>query len=156
MSYVQEVLQPGEELKYQGIIHWVTYLHGIAWLLAALIVWIIVPASWSERFVVRAVIIVLATAGVFWLGRAAFHIWITEIAVTNRRVIYKCGLVSRTTAEMHMDKIESVKIDQSILGRIFDYGKVTVQGTGAGTGSLGKIDEPIAAPLQLRNHITGT
>ena len=102
MSYVQEVLLPGEELKYQGVIHWVTYLHGIAWLLAALIVWIIVPASWGERFVVRAVIIVLATAGVFWLGRAAFHIWITEIAVTNRRVIYKCGLVSRTTAEMHM------------------------------------------------------
>jgi hypothetical protein len=53
---------------------------------------------------------------------------------------------------MHMDKIESVKVDQSILGRIFDYGKVTVQGTGAGTGSLGKIDEPIAAPLQLRPH----
>ena len=58
MSYVQEVLQPGEELKYQGAIHWVTYLHGVAWLLAALIVWMVVPASWGERFVVRAVIIV--------------------------------------------------------------------------------------------------
>jgi uncharacterized membrane protein YdbT with pleckstrin-like domain len=156
MSYVQQVLQPGEELKYQGVIHWVTYLHGVAWLLAALIVWIIVPTSWSERFVVRAVIVILAAGGVFWLARAAFHAWTTEIAVTNRRVIYKCGLVSRTSAEMHMDKIESVKVDQSILGRILDYGKVTVQGTGAGKGSLGKIDEPIAAPLELRNHITGT
>ena len=156
MSYVQEVLQPGEELKYQGVIHWVTYLHGVAWLLAALIVWIVVPQSWGERFVVRAVIVILAAGGVFWLARAGFHSWITEIAVTNRRVIYKCGFISRTTAEMHMDKIESVKVDQSILGRILDYGKVTVQGTGAGTGSLGKIDEPIAAPLELRNHITGT
>jgi len=91
MSYVQEVLQPGEELKYQGAIHWVTYLHGIAWLLAALIVWMVVPASWGERFVVRAVIIVLAATGVFWLARGAFQAWITEIAVTNRRVIYKRG-----------------------------------------------------------------
>jgi len=73
-----------------------------------------------------------------------------------KRCIYKCGFISRTTAEMHMDKIESVKVDQSILGRILDYVKVTVQGTGAGIGSLRRIDEPIAAPLELRNHITGT
>ena len=91
----------------------------------------------------------------FLLARAWFNWWITEIAVTNRRVIYKRGFISRTTAEMHMDKIESVEVDQSILGRILDYGKVTVLGTGIGTGSLGKIDEPIAAPLELRNHITG-
>ena len=154
MSYVQEVLQPGEELKYQGVIHWVTYLHGVAWLLAALIVWIIIPESWGERFVVRAVIVILAAGGVFWLARAGFHSWITEIAVTNRRVIYKCGFISRTTAEMQMDKIESVEVDQSILGRILDYGKVTILGTGVGTG-LERIKEPIAAPLKLRNHITG-
>jgi uncharacterized membrane protein YdbT with pleckstrin-like domain len=156
MGYVQKVLQPGEELRYQATIHWVTYLHGTAWLLAALIVWIMVPTSWREGFVVQAVVIILVAGGVFWLARAGFNAWITEIAVTNRRVIYKCGFISRTTAEMHMDKIESVKVDQSILGRILDYGKVTVLGTGAGTGSLGKMDEPIAAPLELRNHITGT
>jgi hypothetical protein len=54
-----------------------------------------------------------------------------------------------------MDKIESVKIDQSILGRILDYGKVTILGTGASAEALGQIDAPIAAPLQLRNQITG-
>ena len=154
MSYVQEVLQPGEELRYQAAIHWVTYLHGIAWLLAALIVWIMVPASWREGYVVTAVVIILAAAGVFLLARAWFNAWITEIAVTNRRVIYKRGFISRTTAEMQMDKIESVEVDQSILGRILDYGKVTVLGTGIGTG-LERITEPIAAPLKLRNHITG-
>ena len=80
--------------------------------------------------------------------------WITEIAVTNRRVIYKRGFISRTTAEMHMDKIESVRVDQSILGRILGYGRVTIMGTGASTESFGKIDEPVAAPLELRNNIT--
>lgn len=154
MSYVQKVLQPGEELRYQAAIHWVTYLHGTAWLLAALIVWFIVPASWREGYVVTAVVIILVACGMFLLARAWFNAWITEIAVTNRRVIYKRGFISRTTAEMQMDKIESVEVDQSILGRILDYGKVTVLGTGVGTG-LEKIKEPIAAPLELRNHITG-
>jgi uncharacterized membrane protein YdbT with pleckstrin-like domain len=154
MSYVQEVLQPGEEIRYQASIHWVTSLHGIAWLVAAILVWAFVPA-WRSGFIVHAAALLLAAIGLFWLARAWFYRWITEIAVTNRRVIYKRGFISRTTAEMHMDKIESVKIDQSILGRILDYGEVTILGTGTGTESLGKIDEPIAAPLQLRNHITG-
>jgi uncharacterized membrane protein YdbT with pleckstrin-like domain len=104
--------------------------------------------------VVTAVVVILVAAGVFLLARAWFNAWITEIAVTNRRVIYKRGFISRTTAEMQMDKIESVEVDQSILGRILDYGKVTVLGTGIGTG-LERITEPIAAPLKLRNHITG-
>jgi uncharacterized membrane protein YdbT with pleckstrin-like domain len=155
MSYVQKVLQPGEEVRYQATIHWITYAHGAAWILAAGIVRLMTPASWRGGFVMDAITIVLVGGGLFFLARAWFDWWITEIAVTNRRVIYKHGFISRTTYEMHMDKIESVKIDQSILGRLLDYGKVTVLGTGSGTESLGKIDEPISAPLELRNHITG-
>jgi uncharacterized membrane protein YdbT with pleckstrin-like domain len=155
MSYVQKVLQPGEEVRYRAAIHWITYAHGVAWILAAGIVRLMTPASWRGGFVVDAIMIILVGGGLFFLARAWFDWWITEIAVTNRRVIYKHGFISRTTYEMHMDKIESVKIDQSILGRLLDYGKVTVLGTGSGTESLGKIDEPISAPLELRNHITG-
>ena len=152
MSYVEEVLQPGEQIRYVASIHWVTYLHGAAWLLAALIVWTATPFAGPFATLLG---LGLCCVGGFFLARAWFNRWITEIAVTDRRVIYKKGFISRTTAEMHMDKIESVKVDQSVLGRILGYGKVTVLGTGTGTESLGQIDEPIAAPLQLRNHITG-
>ena len=155
MSFVQKVLQPGEEVRYQAAIHWITYWHGVAWILVAGIVRAMTPAAWQDGFIMSLITILLFGGGFYFLARAWFDWWITEIAVTNRRVIYKRGFISRTTSEMHMDKIESVKIDQSILGRIFDYGKVTVLGTGSGTASLGRIDEPIAAPLELRNHITG-
>jgi uncharacterized membrane protein YdbT with pleckstrin-like domain len=154
MSYVEKVLQPGEQVGYQASLHWITYLHGLLWLLAAAVVWVVVPTLW-HGYLRSAIIILLAACGAFFLGRAWFDQWVTEIAVTNRRVIYKRGFVSRTTAEMLMDKIESVKIDQSILGRMLDYGKVTILGTGTSTESLGRIDAPIAAPLELRNHITG-
>jgi|SRR5436190_19627650 uncharacterized membrane protein YdbT with pleckstrin-like domain len=155
MSYVQQVLQPGEVVRYQASIHWITYLHGALWLLAALVLWIVLPESWRGGFIVRATEIILVAVGLFFLAKAWFEWWITEIAVTDRRVIYKRGLISRTTAEMHMDKIESVRVDQSILGRVLGYGRVTIMGTGASTESFGRINEPIAAPLELRNHITG-
>ena len=81
---------------------------------------------------------------------AWFAQWTTEIAVTNRRVISKRGFIRRHTAEMNMDKIESVTVSQSILGRILDYGSIHVRGTGEGIETLNRIRAPIA----LRNCIT--
>src|SRR5262249_56933771 len=88
--------------------------------------------------------------GLILLAQEWFRWWTTEIAVTNRRVIYKTGFIWRDTTEMHMDKVESVEVKQSILGRILDYGDVEIRGVGTGFEPL----RMIAAPLELRNHIT--
>jgi uncharacterized membrane protein YdbT with pleckstrin-like domain len=93
----------------------------------------------------------LAVVGIIMILRAWFYRWITEIAVTDRRVIYKTGFIRRQTNEMHMDKVESVRVDQSILGRILNYGDVTVLGTGEGFETI----RLIGHPLELRNQITG-
>lgn len=61
----------------------------------------------------------------------------TEIVVTDRRVIYAHGLIQRHSVEVHMDKIESVDVDQGMLGRVFDYGDVTM---GSSTFSSRVID----------------
>jgi uncharacterized membrane protein YdbT with pleckstrin-like domain len=74
----------------------------------------------------------------------------TELAVTDHRVIYKSGLLSRHTIEMNRDKVESVDVDQSLLGRIFGYGTVVVRGTG---GSLEPMRN-IGDPLTFRTYIT--
>ena len=74
----------------------------------------------------------------------------TELAVTDHRVIYKTGLLSRHTIEMNRDKVESVDVDQTVAGRIFGYGTIVVRGTG---GSLEPIRN-IADPLTFRSYIT--
>ena len=51
-----------------------------------------------------------------------------------------------------MDKVESVEVKQSVLGRLLDYGDVEIRGVGTGFEPL----RAIAAPLELRNHITAT
>ena len=94
---------------------------------------------------------VLALVAALLLIQQWFHWWVTEIAVSNRRVIYKKGLIQRETNEMNMDKVESVQIDQSIFGRMLDYGNVTILGTGEGFKTL----RTIASPIELRNSITG-
>ena len=45
-----------------------------------------------------------------------------------------------------------MQVDQSILGRMLDYGTVTILGTGEGFETL----RTIAGPIKLRNCITGT
>jgi uncharacterized membrane protein YdbT with pleckstrin-like domain len=151
MSYVQHVLQPGEQVRQVSSLHWIIYWPGIAiGVLAVTAFWLsetrLLPGIW--HFTAYA----LALVGVVLLIQEWFRWWITEIAVTNRRVIYKKGLIRRQTNEMNMDKVESVQINQSILGRLFDYGDVTILGTGEGFETL----RTIARPIELRNSITGT
>jgi uncharacterized membrane protein YdbT with pleckstrin-like domain len=151
MSYVQRVLQPSEQVRHISSIHWIVYWPGVAVaLLAAVAYWLsetrLLPGVW--RYTAYA----LALVAVVLLIQQWLQLWVTEIAVTNRRVIYKKGLVRRQTNEMNMDKVESVRIDQSILGRMLDYGDVTILGTGEGFETL----RTIASPIELRNSITGT
>lgn len=82
--------------------------------------------------------------------RAWFIRWMTEIAVTNLRVIYAKGFIQRHSEEVNMDQIERVDVDQSMLGRLFNYGDVTIHGTGTTLEPLRDVDRPIA----LRNKIT--
>ncbi len=151
MSYVLRVLQPGEQVRQISSIHWIGYWSGVAVVLLAVVAyWLsetrLLPGIW--RYTAYA----LAIVAVGLLIQQWLRWWITEIAVTDRRVIYKKGLIRRQTNEMNMDKVESVQIDQSILGRMLDYGDVTILGTGEGLETL----RTIANPIELRNSITGT
>jgi uncharacterized membrane protein YdbT with pleckstrin-like domain len=116
----------------------------------------IVTIAWAElgaaySILWRAVAGLFAIAALFLLMPEWFIWWTTEIAVTNHRIIYKTGLIRRDTVEILMDKVESVDVDQSIMGRLLDYGTVTVRGTGAAFKPL----QRVAHPIELRNHIMG-
>jgi len=66
-----------------------------------------------------------------------------EFAITNKRVIIKTGLISRKTFEMNHSKIESVNVDQSILGRILGYGTISIVGSGGTKEVFPKIKNPL-------------
>jgi len=67
-----------------------------------------------------------------------------EFAITNKRVIIKTGLISRRTFEMNLSNIESVNVDQGILGRILGYGTIRIVGTGGTKEIFPNILRPLA------------
>jgi len=151
MSYVQSVLQPGEQIRHTAKLHWIIYWPGLVFLLAAAATFGLAETRDRGATFWLYVAGVLGVIALILLAREWFAQWTTEIAVTDRRIISKEGFIRRSTVEMHMDKVESVDVEQTILGRILDYGTVTVKGVGTGFEPL----PTIAAPLDLRNHITG-
>jgi uncharacterized membrane protein YdbT with pleckstrin-like domain len=73
----------------------------------------------------------------------------TELVLTDRRIITKHGLISRDTVEMNLSKVESVHVKQGLLGRLLNFGDVTVVGTGSSPEPL----RGIADPLELRRRL---
>jgi uncharacterized membrane protein YdbT with pleckstrin-like domain len=151
--YIDEILQPGEKVLYSTNAHWMFYLPAIAaWIVVAILLFgsFAAAAIPALMLVCWASAAVVAVAALFWTLRAWFHRWTTETDVTNMRVVHKTGFIKRRSFEMALDKIESVDVDQSILGRLLNYGDVTVNGVGEGREKI----RTIASPLAFRSAIT--
>ena len=148
MKYVEEVLQPGETVLFVSTIHWLTYAPAILLLIVAIAATFQIVGG--SEFVWRSISLLCFAAALLSAARAWFKRWTTEIAVTDRRIIYKRGFIRRHTIEMNMDKVESIDVNQSLLGRIFGYGDVLVRGTGVGFEPL----QMIESPIELRNAVT--
>ena len=123
MGYVESSLGQGEQIVHEGKLHWAILLPGI----------VLLPVLIGALFLISAIITMMTT----------------EMAVTNKRVIIKTGLISRRTVEMNLSKVENVGVDQGILGRMLNYGTITVVGTG-GTKEPFKF---VAAPLDYRRAV---
>jgi uncharacterized membrane protein YdbT with pleckstrin-like domain len=150
MSYVDSILEPNERVVFRATLSWTLYAPAAALALCALITLILgayYPGFGAVGLTLAALLVLAAFVG---FVRAWFRRWTTEIAVTDRRIILKRGFIRRHTIEMNMQKVESVDVDQTRIGRIFDYGSVTIRGTGSSFESIRMID----APLKLRATIT--
>jgi uncharacterized membrane protein YdbT with pleckstrin-like domain len=85
-------------------------------------------------------------AGLIFLVVAYVRYQSTELAVTTKRVIVKHGFIRRRTVEINLSKVESIQVDQGVLGRVFDFGTLIVAGTGTSHAPL----KGIAAPMEFR------
>lgn len=126
-SYVDSNLMSGEAVLYRG--------HVSKWSLTGLIL-------------LGVLLLPAIGLGLIFLVWAYISYKTTEFAVTDKRLIAKTGLISRNTVEMFLDKVESLNVTQTVLGRILDYGTVTIRGTGATSEPI----KNISAPLALRKH----
>lgn len=150
MGYVDSVLQPTETITYRTALSWAMYIPGAVGLVAAIVIYFVLKAFGVVWYWSELVGGLLALGALYMLAREWFERWTTEIAITNKRIILKRGFIRRDTVEMSIDRVESVDVKQSLLGRAFDYGDVIVRGTGTGLAPIRTID----SPLTFRSHVT--
>lgn len=126
-SYVNASIGANEQIVYEAKVSWFSQL----------------------PLVVLGVVTLPIFIGALFLLVAFVRIWTTELAITNKRIIAKFGLISRSTVELRLEKVESVRIQQSILGRILNYGSVVVAGAGVPQAPI----PGISSPLNFRGRL---
>jgi len=103
---------------------------------------------WSLWHLIAVGVVLLPAFGIglIFLAIAYVRFKSVELAVTTKRVIVKHGFISRQTVEMNLNKVESIQVEQGMLGRLFDFGTLIVSGTGASHAPL----TGIAGPMGFR------
>jgi uncharacterized membrane protein YdbT with pleckstrin-like domain len=143
-SYAESVLADGEKIVHRAAIsHWKYAFH---YLVGALFVAGGLYGVVTRDDILSKIAMAPLAIGLILIVIALIRRLTTELVLTDRRIITKSGLISRNTVEMNLAKIESIHVNQGLLGRILNYGDVTVVGTGSSLEPL----RGIADPLQLR------
>jgi len=122
-SYIEDALTPGERVLHTAHVSW-----------------------WSQWF---PLLIGLVTLPLFGLGLLAWgYAYVqyktTELAITTKRVIVKTGFISRQTIELNLAKVESIQVNQSMLGRLLDHGSLLISGGGNPQAPINGISQPMA------------
>jgi uncharacterized membrane protein YdbT with pleckstrin-like domain len=162
MSYVESNLVPGEVVIYQTRLHWIVMLGHVVvgCLLLALPGAILLYYAFGQTglgiptvHTMEGAGAALIVAGIVAILMGMVRRNATEMAVTNRRVVIKTGLVSRKTIEMLLNKVESIEVSETTFGRMLGYGAIAVIGTGGTTEPFRQMAHPLEFRSQVQQQI---
>jgi uncharacterized membrane protein YdbT with pleckstrin-like domain len=129
MSYISDNLMDGEKIEYEAeLSNWAFF-------------WQIFFGILLIPVVVGIIILII-----YYIQKNS-----TELAVTNKRVIAKTGFIQRNTNEINLKKVESIQVEQGLLGRMLNYGTIIVSGTGTGHAPIRFISNPLEFRKQISN-----
>ena len=156
MSYIDTTLMRDEKIVYRCKPHWIIFSQAVVWIIVSFIILTIGPRysflqfhlfnEWQVSSIISLALFIFA----IYFGISAYITFISsEYAVTNRRVLMKVGFIRRTTVEILLPRIESIKVSQGIMGRLLNYGSIIVSGTGGSKDPFLNLPDP----LTFRNHV---
>ncbi|HUP37796.1 MAG TPA: PH domain-containing protein [Candidatus Limnocylindria bacterium] len=135
-------------MLYKTRLHWVLFAKPVLVVLAGAILAVLLrqvqdpPWLWMIGGA-------LALVGLIWSFVHYVEVMTSEFAVTTSRLIFKVGLISRYTTELLLSKVESIGVQQGLVGRVLNYGDLTVTGTGGAREVFRRVRDPIG----FRNHV---
>jgi uncharacterized membrane protein YdbT with pleckstrin-like domain len=148
VGYVERHLLAGERVVYKTRLHWILFLRPalvvVAGIALALVLRPVQDPPWLWMIGAGLGVIGLAWAFVHYV-----ELMTSEFAVTSSRLILKVGLISRYTTELLLTKVETIGVQQGLIGRMLGYGDLTVTGTGGAREVFRRVRDPIG----FRNHV---
>lgn len=140
MSYIDRNLLDGERIVYRTRLHWLLFLGPVLFILVVLLpsAWLLAVNGWSSYAWIPPAIGVLSLLPTFIKRQSS------DFAVTNRRVMMKVGVFNTRSIELLLGKVEAIAVEQSLLGRIFDYGDIVITGSGGTKEAFAYIQSPLA------------
>lgn len=151
MSYIEKNLVPNEKILYSAQVNPAIFLAPVIAFVST--IFFIIIFMTTKDTITKISVAILAIMFFFLTIRLAIQTTVimltTEFAITNRRIIGKKGFIHRNTLEILLSKVESVNVYQNILGRLLDFGTVTITGTGGTKESF----TSIIAPMNIRKKI---
>jgi uncharacterized membrane protein YdbT with pleckstrin-like domain len=158
MRYIESNLLANEKLIYGVRPHWIIFSSACWAILFAFFIWIFAPdglavpivTRWNLRDIAGAVFFLV---GMYWLISAYIYYKTSEYAITNKRVLIKVGWIERKSLELLLDKVEGVLVDQTILGRILNFGSINIIGTGGTNDRFPFIPDPLSFRKNVQQQI---
>jgi hypothetical protein len=155
MSYIDKSLVPGEKVVFTTRLHWIVMLGHI---FGACVLWGMggyllyygyahPEMEFTSRHIMEYGGAALLLCGLILIFAGSIRRNATEMAVTTRRVVIKTGLASRKTIEMLLNKVETIEVSESGMGRVLGYGSISMIGTGGTSEQFHKM----ARPLEFRS-----
>lgn len=137
MGYVAKNLIQGERIVFATTLHWWAVVGPTIYA----IILLVIPSLLLSTSVSSSTTMILGGIAILWIFLAVSMILLlvlvtlakllsTEIAVTNKRVLIKTGILRRRTLELHLGKVESFSADEPIIGRLLGFETVHIVGSG--------------------------
>jgi uncharacterized membrane protein YdbT with pleckstrin-like domain len=157
MSYVEKHLIEGETVVYATRLHWIVLvvpvLLGLLFGLAGAGMLVLSTQTTADQTLAHESMKIIGTIflviALILVARGVLLRNATEMTVTNKRVFVKVGLAARRTIELLLSRVESIGVEESVMGRMFGYGTVIIHGT----GGTPEVFNMIAHPLEFRTQV---
>ena len=140
MGYIESNLLPNETVVQRAHLHWIVFLKAAA---------VVAVGLGLLFFEPRTIGLIVIGIGLVMAVPPFLERTTSEFGVTSKRVIIKVGLIQRRTLELLIRQVEAISVDQSLTGRILDFGTITL----TGTGGVRETFHNIANPLEFRRSI---
>lgn len=157
MSFVENNLLKDENVKFSAKIHNAIYYTSIPYFIIILMLLFNAISSSTEKYFYRnPIVMLLLTCMLIPISIVINCIIIklnTEFVVTNKRVIAKEGFFHCNTLEIKFSMIESIQINQSIYGKIFNFGNLLIVGSGGTKHQFKGIKNPTFLRKKVNEEI---